>query len=229
MDKEIIVTLTSWKKRIKFVPKVIYMMTQQSIKPTKIILNLSSDEFSQKENELPEDLIILQQNLDNFEIYWVKENTKAFKKLLPTLKRYIDRDCWILTIDDDCIYDRTYIEFMIKTASHYSNYCITPGGAGLWPHGAAMIYDTKFFKNKSVFNITVEEQNKIIASDKWYEAAIKSNGYNFYRVREISNHIKFINAGNPLGKLYYTPEQIKFRKKFITDRFKEMGYNITIG
>ena len=92
-----------------------------------------------------------------------------------------------------------------------------------------MIYDTKFFKNKSVFNITVEEQNKIIASDKWYEAAIKSNGYNFYRVREISNHIKFINAGNPLGKLYYTPEQIKFRKKFITDRFKEMGYNITIG
>ena len=228
-NKEIIVTLTSWKKRIEFVPHVIYMMLEQTLKPTKIILNLSSDEFINKEKDLPKDLILLQENIDIFEIYWVKENTKAFKKLLPTLERYIDKDCWILTIDDDCRYDKTYIEFMVNAASSNPNYCITPGGAGLWPHGATMIYDTKFFKNKTVFNITIEEQNKIIASDKWYEASIYSNGYKFLKVKEIINHVKFLNCGNPLGKSYSSPEQIKFRKKFITEKFKEMGYDISIG
>ena len=52
--KRIIVSMTSWKKRIQNVAKVVYSIYMNSVKPDKIELNLSSDEFINKEEDLPE-------------------------------------------------------------------------------------------------------------------------------------------------------------------------------
>ena len=76
----IIVSLTSWKKRIANTSKVIFSLMNQTVKPDKIILNLSYDEFANKENDLPEELLLLQNVI--FEINWVKENIPTFIQFL---------------------------------------------------------------------------------------------------------------------------------------------------
>lgn len=224
--KKIIVSMTSWKKRIQYVSKTIYMMERQSLVPDKIILNLSTDEFPNKEKELPNDLVMLSETLDNFEIYWVKSNTRAFKKFIPTLGRFFEENCWILTVDDDYYYNKDYISMMVDMAEkHYPN-CITPGICGLHPHGYAMIYSPDMFRNESIFNITVTEMNTIIASDNWIQAALLSNGYNFIKVKEICNYITPIERGNKLGAYYASRNQGIKRKAFIKNKMKAIGYTI---
>lgn len=102
----IIITFTSWKKRIQNCSHIVDLMNKQTLKPNKIILNLSTDEFQNKEKDLPKQL--LEKQNDVFEIHWVKEDTKAYKKIMPTLERY-PNDV-IVSIDDDIDYPLDFIE-----------------------------------------------------------------------------------------------------------------------
>lgn len=74
----IIVTLTSWKMRIKFIAKNIEIILNNTIKPKKVILNLSVEEFPKKTSELPKNLLYLLSKYDNFEIFWVQQNNIFF-------------------------------------------------------------------------------------------------------------------------------------------------------
>lgn len=102
----IIISFTSWKKRIDRVCHSIDLMLSQTIKPDKIILNLSSDEFPKKEQELPK--CVLDKINDIFEIFWIKENVKVYKKIIPSLIRF-PHDV-VIAIDDDIEYPKDYIE-----------------------------------------------------------------------------------------------------------------------
>ena len=104
--EKIIVSFTSWKKRIHNCSHIVDLFFKQTLKPDKIILNLSSDEFVNKENDLPQELVEKQNNI--FEIYWVKGNTKVYKKIMPTLDRF-PNDV-IVSIDDDIEYPTNFIE-----------------------------------------------------------------------------------------------------------------------
>lgn len=106
----VIVSMTSWKRRINNVPQVYESIMGNTIKPDKFILNLSSDEFSCGEPDLPIDLLALI-STGEIELFWVKENTKAFKKIIPTMLRY-PNDI-IISIDDDFIYPGDFIESFI--------------------------------------------------------------------------------------------------------------------
>ena len=55
----IIVSLTSWTKRIGNVKAVVESLIDQSLKPDRIEINLSIDEFPGRMNDLPDDLIKL--------------------------------------------------------------------------------------------------------------------------------------------------------------------------
>lgn len=75
----IIVSMTSWQKRIKNVSKVIFSLLNQSVKPDSIELNLSIEEFPNKEKDLPEDLQnIIENKLCN--VNWVKKIQKHLRK-----------------------------------------------------------------------------------------------------------------------------------------------------
>lgn len=108
-NEKVIITFTSWRKRINYVYKTLETLINQTIK-CHVVLVLSSDEFPQKEKELPESLLMM---LDYFEILWVKENTKAFKKVYPTIVKYQNLDVPILSADDDCSYFPNYAEEML--------------------------------------------------------------------------------------------------------------------
>lgn len=109
-DEKAIISFTSWKKRINYVYETLRTLINQTVK-CHIVLVLSSDEFPLKEKELPKSLLMM---LDYFEILWVKENTKAFKKVYPTIVKYQNLDVPILPADDDCSYFPNYVEEMLE-------------------------------------------------------------------------------------------------------------------
>lgn len=108
---EIIVGITSYPGRINYINLTLQSLFHQSLKPDIIYLVLCEKEFQNKEKDLPEFLIDLTKTNPNFKILWVKENLKQFKKNIPIIKKYKDRnDVVIFTADDDVVYDKKYIE-----------------------------------------------------------------------------------------------------------------------
>lgn len=200
--KKIIVSMTSWKKRIQYVSRTIVMMECQTLVPDLIVLNLSTDEFPKKEKELPEEIMLLLSCFKNLEIFWVKENTKAFKKVIPTIERFKNEDCWILSVDDDWLYRKDYVEYMVKKAEFNRNCYITPGTWGMWPHGYAMIYNTKWFKNDALWRITKPDTEKIVSSDLWIMRNLELNKIKCVRDKNIEKLIKDLNMNDKLSKQY---------------------------
>ena len=102
--------MTSWKKRIDNVPFVIESILHNTIKPDLIVLNLSEEEFPLKEHEIP---VAIRDFVTKgiLEIIWTSGNFKAFKKFIPTMKKY-PTDV-IIAIDDDFIYPEDLIKTFI--------------------------------------------------------------------------------------------------------------------
>ena len=97
--EEIIVSLTSYDKRIDYVKYTIYSLLNQTFPPDKLILWLDEDSFPQREKNLPRDLLELQKF--GLTIDWC-ENLSSYKKLIPALEKYPDKI--IVTADDDLFY-----------------------------------------------------------------------------------------------------------------------------
>lgn len=111
-NDEIIVSLTSYGKRIHEVYLAIESIMQGSIKPNRIVLWLSEAEFLGK---------ILPQTLQNqtkrgLEIRFCKDY-RSYKKLIPSLQSYPKAS--IITIDDDLIYNFDLVENLVN--AHKTN------------------------------------------------------------------------------------------------------------
>lgn len=208
-NKKIIVSMTSWTKRINDVSKIIYMMERQTLVPDLIILNLSSDEFPGFEKDLPNDLVFLVNTLNNFEIHWVKENTKAFKKVIPTIAKYYNEDCLILSIDDDYFYHADYVEFMVNTALLNENHYITVGKEGNFIHGWCSIYNPTWFKDKKLDKLNKTEMANIISSDLWISINLDNNKIKPIKITEIQKHYTKLESKFPLWKLYNKIPMVK--------------------
>ena len=126
-SKKIIVSLTSWPKRISNVVYVIYSLLNQEIQPVLIELNLCIIEFPEKENNLPDNLKLLLKKNKNIEINWVPKNTGVFKKIIPTIEKFYGMDYYLLSVDDDYIYNKTYIKTMINYIKKYKSdsFCLS--------------------------------------------------------------------------------------------------------
>lgn len=103
-NPRIIISLTSFPKRIKTVHLAINTLLRQTMKPDKIILWLSNEEFQNGENDLPKELIELKKL--GLEIMWCN-NLGSYKKLVPALKTF-PNDI-IITADDDIYYDENLV------------------------------------------------------------------------------------------------------------------------
>jgi hypothetical protein len=119
----IIVTMTSWTKRIKNVEKTLKTILENTILPEKIIVNLSTEEFPGKESNLPSGLILLAQKNPIIEFHWLKHNTTVWKKIIPTIVRF--KNANVICIDDDRLYPKTFIATFKTAASKYPSGPIT--------------------------------------------------------------------------------------------------------
>lgn len=118
---QIIVSLTSWKDRINelTLPKVLFRLFRQETNIRyKVVMVLSEEEFPLKEKELPKELVLFNKTIDNFEILWTYKNTKALKKLNPTINKYPNLP--IITLDDDMLIEKNIIDIF------YKEYLINP-------------------------------------------------------------------------------------------------------
>lgn len=150
-----IISLTSWRKRINTVGKTIYSIITNCKFYEKIVLVLSTDEFPEKEACLPEDLKIMHQaNL--FEILWVKENVKCFKKVLFTLKQYPQNP--VVSADDDCLYNCDYVSVLYAKWKQYpTSICSyrTLRSSGIsFQHGPAALYPPGCFGDEGLKHLT---------------------------------------------------------------------------
>ena len=117
-SNDIIISLTTYSKRIQTVHKTIVSLLNQSVLVDKIILWL--DETEVKHNELPAALTELES--DTFEIRFCP-NYKSYKKLIPTLELY--SDATIITFDDDIDYPADQVEKLVQKHFEYPNEIIT--------------------------------------------------------------------------------------------------------
>lgn len=114
VETEVVVSLTTYSKRINDVYLVIESIAQQTVKPNRLILWLSEDEFNI--DSIPQTLARrIEQGL---EVRFCKD-TKSFKKIIPTLE--LCPDSIIITIDDDYIYPHDMIENLLLEHRQHPN------------------------------------------------------------------------------------------------------------
>lgn len=113
-EQQIIVSLTSYPLRMNEIHYTIYSLVNQQLKPDKILLWLSYEEFPNREDDIPESVLRFRDH--GLEIKWCN-NIYSYKKLIPTLKQYPDDI--IVTVDDDIFYPRNWLKKLFET--HMTN------------------------------------------------------------------------------------------------------------
>lgn len=106
-DSPVIVSLTSYKPRFRKLYLTIKCLLRQSIKPNKIILWVSYDDY----RFLPENVKEMSKKNHYFEIYTC-EDIKSYKKIIPSLKKF--PNAHIVTADDDVFYPKNWLLYLLK-------------------------------------------------------------------------------------------------------------------
>lgn len=106
-DESIIVSLTTYDRRIFSVYRTIESIFQQSYKVSKVVLYLSDKEFDGEEPPL----LLQKQMKRGLEIRYVKD-IRAYTKLIPALRDFPDST--IITVDDDYMYPVDAVEKLVR-------------------------------------------------------------------------------------------------------------------
>ncbi len=99
-EEQVIISLTSFPKRIPTIYLCVESLLMQSLQVEKVILWLARDQFPKLNEDLPETLLELQS--ERFEIHYC-EDIRSYKKLIPTLREF--PHTIIITVDDDVEYN----------------------------------------------------------------------------------------------------------------------------
>lgn len=118
MKRPVYISITSIYQRQSELVVTLNSIINQTVIPDEIFLYLSEDPYlldSGFKNKTITDKQLNQFIESNplIKITWTK-NTGPYRKLLPLLEENFDKDCLIITIDDDTQYNNTMIETYIK-------------------------------------------------------------------------------------------------------------------
>jgi len=117
-DKELIISLTSYKGRIDVVDIAIKCLLRQSVKVNRIILWLASDEFS--EIDLPERIV----QLRNYGVdIRFCDNLLAHKKYFYAMQEF--PNSYIITFDDDFYYEKDMILNLLNLKNKFNSSIVT--------------------------------------------------------------------------------------------------------
>lgn len=141
----VIVSLTSYPKRIGTVHRTIETLLTQDFKPDMVVLWLGEDKFPNKEADLPKSLLRLKEY--GLAIGWCKD-LRSYTKLVPSLRAYPEDV--IVTADDDVFYrpewlgrlyrsyegDQSVIHCHLVRRILFENGSLRPYSS--WAHGTEM-------------------------------------------------------------------------------------------
>lgn len=113
-NPRIIASLTTFPDRINTVSKTISTLLKQTLKPDMLILWLAKEQFPNKEEELPDELLKLKDF--GLTIKWC-DDIRSYKKLIPALKEFPDDI--VITFDDDVYYPFDTVEKLYNSYLEY--------------------------------------------------------------------------------------------------------------
>ncbi len=111
LDKELIISLTSYAPRFKTLPLVLDSIQKQSIKADKIELWIEEND----KNNLDTNLL----KFKNINIRFCEDDLFSYKKIIPAYRENSDR--YIVTFDDDIIYPKDSLECLINKSKDFPN------------------------------------------------------------------------------------------------------------
>lgn len=141
VNRRLIVSLTSYPRRIGTVAKALETIYAQTRKADEVVLWLAEEQFPGKEADLPQDLVQLIDQ-KRLAVRWC-ENLMPHKKYFYALQEY--RDDLVVTIDDDLMYSKDTL------AALYKSYL-------LYPDAVSAV---------RAHLILVSERNQVMPYDTW--------------------------------------------------------------
>lgn len=175
--ERIIVSLTTWAPRIKNIPTVLDSIFNQTLLPDLVVINFSEGEIIPKEIQ-----IYLDEH--HVECNFVPD-TKVYKKLIPTLKKY-PNDC-VISIDDDWIYPAGMIEDFMDIHKRYPNNPISGNKIifnGLQCHcGCASLTKYNYFE-RFIEYIDSDLMKKCLSDDIVYTFFATKAGFPYLRTKQ---------------------------------------------
>lgn len=107
---DVIVSMTSHPARIKHAWMALESLVRQDLRPMRLVLTLSEDEFPTQRLSWDYRRLIKQ----GVEICWTPQNTRSFKKFLPVAAQ--NPLSTIVTVDDDKLFEPDRISAIILAA-----------------------------------------------------------------------------------------------------------------
>ena len=114
LEKEVVVSFTTFSKKIHEVYLVIESIAQQTIRPNRLILWLDEAEFNM--DNIPH--ILHRQIERGLEVRFCP-NYRSYKKIIPTLE--LCPESYIVTIDDDVLYGFDCLEILLQESKRNPN------------------------------------------------------------------------------------------------------------
>ncbi len=219
-ERRIIISFTSFPARIERLWIVVRCMKRQSVKPDKIVLWLSKEQF--EDVSLPESLTSLID--EQFEIRFVENDYRSHKKYCYAFREF--KDDIVILIDDDIYYPSTMIEGLLNGLKKHPDAVICQYGSVMkyngdgtlppfteWWEEKAEVSDSKDFflgtgggslfqPNKltsTILNTELAFKLTPLADDIWVNAMIRLSGLYIHKVK--------------FGLLLQMPEQQKVALK----------------
>jgi len=202
-DFPIVVTMTTIRSRLVYVPKVIESVINQTLKPIRVDINISKQPYLIDEGIAPDDPILAELIKNPLvKINWV-DNIGPYRKIWPFLENHFSKteakDCLFVTIDDDTLYPDyflkklyesyllhdcviafrgRYIESDTKDLMPYEEWALGKNKPSLnnFPTGKdGVLYNTKFF-TREFLNLKDALQFTPTADDIWIKWHLTLNG-----------------------------------------------------
>lgn len=118
-DREVIVSLTSYGKRVRgSVVYTVHSLLRQTVRPERVVLWLDEEEYG--EGNLPADLRFLQQY--GLEVRYGKD-IGSYTKIIHSLTAFPDKH--IITADDDLYYSKHFVEEFTEAHRQHPEAIIT--------------------------------------------------------------------------------------------------------
>lgn len=108
MNKKIIISLTTYPKRMKTIHLVLDSLFEQTIMPDKVVLYLSEEQF--EDRKIFVDFSCYFEK--GLEIRWCKDDLKSHKKYFYVLQEFTNDI--VITVDDDVSYSKYMVEELLK-------------------------------------------------------------------------------------------------------------------
>lgn len=193
-NNEVIISLTSFPKRINKVWMVVDSMFHQKVQPGKIYMYLSKEEFPEERKNLPKRL--LEYEKLGLNICFCECNLMPHNKYFYALQEFIDK-C-VITIDDDIYYRDDLISNLLELhKKHPHSICANKvcriafnDNAGFMPYSqwktplcsnmpslfdvalgyGGVLYPAHVFWKNDVFDVQTLKELALKADDLWLKA-----------------------------------------------------------